>query len=320
MRFALPKRFSLRVLFVGVTLTGVAFGWQTFRAERQRRAVARIYAAGGTVIYDVDRTAALNGARRQWEPNWLRDLCGRDWFDTPVAASLTGDSNRTPQLVEEFCEGVHAARSIEAVYLNEGYTDEKLVVSKAAGQALQNTTSLKILRLNMPTIEPSFWLALSGNASIEKLHCTTEVFSDEDVRAISQLTNLRELQVTRSGSGASQVLPNTWAELQSLTKLEKLYLTRFSVSRRALDSLADLPKIRLLHLVLCDEFPESYSWDGFRNLEELSVVGSDVPSESLRAMSELKSLRKLSIKGNVASDEILNLLRQALPDCRIEHD
>jgi hypothetical protein len=49
-------RYSLRTLLLAVTLVAVALAYWVNGAERQRRAVAAIEAAGGTVRYDYERT------------------------------------------------------------------------------------------------------------------------------------------------------------------------------------------------------------------------------------------------------------------------
>src|SRR5687768_4773908 len=76
-------RYSLRSLFVLVTLTSVMLGVWVNRAERQRRAVAAIRAAGGTVRYDYEQAGAQAAGPVDGQlpgPDWLCRLLSVDYF------------------------------------------------------------------------------------------------------------------------------------------------------------------------------------------------------------------------------------------------
>src|SRR5262245_17910828 len=75
-------RFSLRTLLLALTLACVALGWWVHKAERQRRAVAAIRAAGGYVEYDYERDGRRRGLRNPTPPGpvWLHSVVGVDYF------------------------------------------------------------------------------------------------------------------------------------------------------------------------------------------------------------------------------------------------
>jgi hypothetical protein len=74
--------FSLRVFLVVVLIVGGVLGWRARRASFQRRAVATIRQAGGSVWYDYQRVRVANGPDRfspkaqPWAPGWLRRAIG----------------------------------------------------------------------------------------------------------------------------------------------------------------------------------------------------------------------------------------------------
>ena len=90
-------RFSLRMLFVVMTVLCVWLGFKVNAARRQKEAAALFLKAGGEVLYDYQialnppGTAALfkvlpNSSPS--EPGWLRATIGDDYFRKVVAVDL----------------------------------------------------------------------------------------------------------------------------------------------------------------------------------------------------------------------------------------
>lgn len=88
-------QFSLRALFVLVTVCAVACSWLAVRLlqlERQRQAIAAVEKSGGYVFYDYQISRYVLIDSPDWEnpppgPKWLRDLLGDDFFARVVGAS-----------------------------------------------------------------------------------------------------------------------------------------------------------------------------------------------------------------------------------------
>jgi len=78
-------QFSLRTLFVVMTIAALWLGMVMHRARKLRRSVHAITAAGGAIYF-----------HHQWEdaeapppgPTWLRRLVGDEPFVTPVCVFL----------------------------------------------------------------------------------------------------------------------------------------------------------------------------------------------------------------------------------------
>jgi hypothetical protein len=62
------RQFSLRVLFVTMTLTGIAVGLYMYRVSQQRLAVKRIEEVGGAVSYE---SSYLSDAYVHYVPDWV---------------------------------------------------------------------------------------------------------------------------------------------------------------------------------------------------------------------------------------------------------
>src|SRR5262245_56517524 len=80
--------FSLRTLFIAVTIFGTWLGVRVTRAIEQRDAVAAIRAAASDVevFYDcqIDESGAYISDAQAPGPEWLRQLIGIDYFANVV--------------------------------------------------------------------------------------------------------------------------------------------------------------------------------------------------------------------------------------------
>src|SRR5262249_46394028 len=78
-------RFSLRFMFIVVTLLTIYLGMITVQARRQREVVAMVLKLGGQVGYlhnrpDANRPKNFNSKISAPGPAWLRNLVGQDYF------------------------------------------------------------------------------------------------------------------------------------------------------------------------------------------------------------------------------------------------
>ena len=130
--------------------------------------------------------------------------------------------------------------------------------------------------------------------------------SDDNLRRISELTELRELTLTGANLNDRRIdrPGNRLAErseladisrLRSMKNLELLDLSRTPVLPGALAPLQELPKLRELRLGLA----------------------SKVDDTALETLIAMKQLRNLQLGGTKMSAEGVERLRKALPDCQV---
>src|SRR5262249_27598356 len=98
------RRFSLRSLFVVITILFAWLGMQANRAHQQRSAVAAIEKAGGSVHYDYqyDAKGQVSSASPPPGPEWLRKITGDDFFNRVVAVySNPEDQGLTDEMIRD---------------------------------------------------------------------------------------------------------------------------------------------------------------------------------------------------------------------------
>lgn len=176
-----PKRrwlqFSLRTLVLSVLVLGVGFGWVTERVRRQRQAVSKIGSYGGQVTYDYQLDAFGKPRRDQFGnylhglqppgPQWLRELLGDDYFQSPVTIWL------------EIDEGV-------------GFEDRELA---ALAESMESLPTLRTLSLRGSPITDEGLVHLRGLTQLRELNCMWTNVTDRGVDALQE--NLPRCHITR---------------------------------------------------------------------------------------------------------------------------
>jgi hypothetical protein len=117
-------RFSLRTLFVLVTVLGIALGWvgvQVQAARRQRHAVEGIRALGGEVWYDYDDYNQIPPAESPW-PEWLVRAIGIDYFATVTEVTAPVGHEQISQSVEHWRQLPHLRK---LHFVNTSIWDER---------------------------------------------------------------------------------------------------------------------------------------------------------------------------------------------------
>ena len=200
-----PKRrrrqYSLRTLFVVVTIGCVVFswfGWQMQRARRQQRAVAAVRENSGTVYYDYESGRWSKSPAAARNLTWFEQIVGIDFTCDVVRVDLNASpvsdvsflsglaSVRTLYLIGNQVSDISALshmKDLEALYLTD------TPVSNLA--PLAELSHLRRLDLNnTPVVDVT---PLAGLNNLEQLHLHfTQV---HDVSALAGLTNLQYLNL-----------------------------------------------------------------------------------------------------------------------------
>jgi hypothetical protein len=139
----------------------------------------------------------------------------------------------------------------------------------------------------------SLFERIEGTESLHRVNLTSMPFSDEGMRQIARLPELREL-VIRAVPGVSN---KGLTYMRGHSALERLSLTNTNIDGQGLAVLSEIP--RLHSLVLDDDRP----------------VGS--LSEGLEHLKRLHRLRSLVLGGKWGSEATVEELRRALPNCTV---
>ena len=113
-----PRRrwfqFSLRTLFVLVTVLCVWLAVTVNRARKQREAVAAIEAVGGLVTYEYqyDSSDTFSATAKPPGPEWLRELVGEEYF---VSVTFVGLQNT--QVTDACLEHLKGLTNLETLNL-----------------------------------------------------------------------------------------------------------------------------------------------------------------------------------------------------------
>ena len=112
------RRFSVRGMIVVVLVMGCWLGWIIRSARIQREAVLAIQRAGGSVMYDWDRSKTkLIPGGEPWTPKWLADLVSVDYFVRVASVDLNFCQNKTDALMAQV-RAAHAAGAAKALGLD----------------------------------------------------------------------------------------------------------------------------------------------------------------------------------------------------------
>jgi beta-lactamase regulating signal transducer with metallopeptidase domain len=243
---------------------------------------------GGT---DVDAEAAAVIARM---PS-LRSIAAGRFDPTPAAVAealarggLQEIRARGP--VAEF-GNLGRIRSLRVLELRD------VRVTREELTALNALTGLRLLCVGVAPGPGA--LDLSGLRKLESLELRMgEGAHDEDLAALSELTALRELRLTRWWH-ESEVTDAGMAHLAGLTALERLEIGGPQLTGAA-----------LVHLA------------GMRNLEYLSLYVGELSDEDTRHLDRLGSLKELRLDTTRAGWEALNpvvdRLRERRPDLKVQ--
>ena len=216
-RYLIP-RYSLRALLILVTVISVVLGYHVNGVRKQKEAVAWVKKKGSAVSYEYSTASA--GVKYGWEPEYLRNLLGDDFFYDVVVVNLADQevSDLSP---------LASLTNLEYLHLNETAVSDL--------SPLASLTNLKGLDLSDTPVSDLSPLASLTNLEVLNLDGT----SVSDLSPLVSLTNLEYLSL--SDTSVSDLSP-----LASLTNLERLDLIDTQVSD--LSPLASLTNLVSLEL------------------------------------------------------------------------
>jgi len=229
-------QFSLRSLFVVMTLFALLLGYTTHRARQQREAVEAITALGGTVIYDhqfqFDKSISFisspgsmyfEATGREWlfsnntepaGPQWARKWIGDEYFQDVAAVDLSWIGWEWEKPTENI--NVRLLGKLQGLrWLNldgRGFTDKDL-------------RHIKQL------------------ATLERLFLKDTHVTDEGLTYLKDLTNLQYLSLADT-----QITDDGLVHLKGLKNLEVLELCRTKISDAGLENFKALKNLKWIYV------------------------------------------------------------------------
>jgi hypothetical protein len=183
----LPKRrwyqYSLRTLFVVVTLAAIGFGLIVVPAQRQKRAVQAIRDAGGDVMHE-DEPKEKRFLRA---PEWLQEFLGDDYFKRVMSVNLAKS-----RITDDGLENLEPLN--ELVNLNLTNTH----ISDAGLKHIRGLTKLVVLDLTNTQITDAGLEHLNGLTSLEYLSISKTQISDAGCDQLRGLTKLSCIRLWKS--------------------------------------------------------------------------------------------------------------------------
>jgi len=132
-------QFSLKTVFVAMTIVALGLGMALYKARRLRRAVGAMTAAGGAVHF---RPQMKNAKAPPPAPAWLRRLRGDELLMTPVCVHIRG-----PDVTDEFI-----AKNLSSMTSLEELDIHGANVTDAALAHITSMRHLHSLTLDCPRI------------------------------------------------------------------------------------------------------------------------------------------------------------------------
>ncbi len=317
---------SVRALMLLVLAVGLGLGWKINRAGTQKRAVARIEKAGGSVIYDYtfDGTYPYKPIESPGVPAWLRARLGDEFFQEVTAVSFykpVTDDQLAP--VADFDR-------LLALELHG------TKVTNAGLAHLANLKNLREIRLDRTQITDAVLARLRPLTGLRRLDLQQEGLSmkeiqTEEVRKIfEELENLTHNQkvgevLRRRGTAITDA---GLAQLASLTGLQELRIALPAITDAGFAHVGRLADLRVLHVYNTDFSDASLAHlAGLTGLRNLSLWGTrisdaglahlkpldrlevldlqhsiDVTDQGLSCLENRKTLRELDLSGTMVSD------------------
>ncbi|NQU24115.1 MAG: hypothetical protein HQ567_22765 [Candidatus Nealsonbacteria bacterium] len=246
-----PKRrwyqYSVRGLFVLMTLVAIACSWYTVemqKAMKRRATIAEIYELGGCVwYYDARYPDTFEPPR--WY-SWLRKLHGEEHLGNARSVNFVG-----PKITDAGLVQLENLTDLEALNLwSTQITDAGLVHLKGMaklerlilGQGTQITdvgleylkglTNLKVLWVCDADITDAGLVHLKGLTNLESLVLTNTQITEVGLEHLKGLKNLKELGLQRT-----RVMDAGMEHLKGLTNLETLNVRNTLVTEKGVENL-----------------------------------------------------------------------------------
>jgi hypothetical protein len=292
-------RFSLRTLFVLVTIVGGWIGWQMNAARRQKQAVEALERAGANINYDYQQkfgppsipipqsVPGIKPPSHYFDPNvalpgpsWLRASLGDDYFTNVVSLGFDQHVSVDPSVLHvlSYLPRVSSLSIVEG----KDIRDDDL-------GGFAELSELEYLDIKQSKLNGSFLALLRRPERMVLLSFPDSEFDDSAMEYLEAMPNLERLYLN-----STRITDRGLVHLQNLVRLEILSLWETKIADEG-----------VVHL------------RGLKNLKYLGLSHTDISDDSVEPLAEIQSLTVLEVLGTKITREGVRKLRAALPNARV---
>lgn len=329
-------RFSIRRLWIGVTILCVLFGLfgrRIILPRLQAGAVAKIKAAGGDVFYE----GSLVREGDKWVPHWvelseedpgsLGNYLGLGGY-TKVSGVKSADRIQGQEVVQDKAllwagfQELQPQMELADLWLED--FDEQDAEHLAAA------VNLRYLALHVrKKCDPEILRPLARCPGLITLHLDFEEVTDQHLAILGELPALQELTLSKFDSPKKSRLQVTAKGIDKLAALDLRRLTvgPWEMSPANAGSLGQLKGLRQVELVLGKG--DHSGFDRLKELPELKEVtirGGGLKVQAYEEVFRIPNLAKLTVSMNAIDDLWLSvsppskLRRLQLQNCQMNDD
>ena len=264
-------QFSLRSLFLALTVAGIWLGVVVNSARQQREAVSALRKRHWRFRYDHETASRM--------PRWLQERIGVDLFSNVVEGR---DGNWPGRLTNGDLSHLSALRHLKSLHLNLNSE-----VSETSVASLGKLSEL---------VELILW----GDVSKDALRHIVKL---PNLRRLS----LSDSRITVSESDTNREWGEAPFRRQNLPSLRQLEMLRTSGAEIALAELGALPQLRSADLRKCNLTDDALVLlAGWRSIEELDLSNNPLGDQGLVHLRSLTTLTSLRLDYTDVSNKCLD--------------
>lgn len=285
------RRFSLRTLFILMTIVAVVFagiGWRWRRAQRQAAIVADLRRMGVMVLYDYEGHTSGEGwwGKGSIVPGVVRRWIGDDFFSDVHSVhivSATGPGSLGPVSAEQSRRAFALAAKLPRL---RWLRAESAVVRKHDLQRLSCLAELTDVTFDGCDIRDEDLEPLRRATNVRQLNLDRQPLTDKALAHFRGMSRLDTL-----GLGLTNVTDDGLAELRHFPELRELWLFNTAVSDRGMQHVAHCRRLEFLELSNTQVGDAGSSeLAALDNLRYLNLNNAPVTDEGIRPLARLTRL------------------------------
>ena len=304
--------FSLRSVFVILTLLCVLLAIWARSARRQEHAMARLselseydlalfdYETDDMGFYSSD---GADGTATPWAPDWLRRAVGEDYFRTVRTLNLTE--------CKISIDDVALLRNVP--HLRTLFLDQNASLTDEWLSPLADLTELRRLVLWGDGIRGPGLRHIALLPHLDMLQLNDTPLADEGMEFVGQIRTLTELDLSRT-----RITDHGLELISALRSLICLELEETAITDRGIDYLAALPQ--LSHLSLDGTKISGAGLAALAKLTKLEylwLTNTDLSDGRVEDLGKLARLKELWLPSSSFTPTQIDMLKQALPNCAV---